>query len=174
MSDIFANMPGSYSIPTQKQDIYTSKTIQPITVKEAISASNVKEQPTDSVQLSSQKEEKKGPIKSIKGFIANIKKFFATSTEYVKGTVKGVTSGVVAGSVVYTAGSILNFAKQKAANSAAKKAGVEAAKVIKKVPNKALAIVVGGLVLAANLWTASLNATEKSSNIDHRWTGHKQ
>ncbi len=173
MSDIFANMPGSYSIPAQKKDISTAKTVQPITVKEAISASNVKEQQADSVQISTQNEEKKGPIKSIKGFIANIKKFFATTGEYLKGTVKGITSGVVAGSVVYTAGSVANFAKQRAANSAAKKAGEEAAKVVKKIPNKALAVVVGAIALGANLWTASLNATEAGSKIDHRWTGHQ-
>ena len=62
----------------------------------------------------------------------------------------------------------------KAANSAAKKAGEETVKVVKKIPNKALAVIVAGIALAANIWTASLNATEKSSNIDHRWTGHKQ
>ena len=173
MSDIFANMPGSYSIPTQTKEVTTAKTAQPITVKDAIHASNVQAQQDDSVEISSQKNEKKGPVKSIKGFIANIKKFFATTGEYLKGTVKGITSGVVAGSVVYTAGSVVNFAKQRAANSAAKKAGEEAAKVVKKIPNKALAVVVGAIALGANLWTASLNATEAGSKIDHRWTGHQ-
>lgn len=176
MPDIFSNMPIPYSTPTQTQVANTTanNTNQPVVVKDAIPSSNVKEQQTDSVQISSKKAEKKGPIKSIKGFIANIKKFFATTTEYAKGTVKGLTSGVVAGSVVYTAGSVINFAKQKAANSAAKKAGEETVKVVKKIPNKALAVIVAGIALAANIWTASLNATEKSSNIDHRWTGHKQ
>lgn len=174
MSDIFSNMPIPYSTPTQAKETTATQTTQPVVVKDAIPSSNVKEQQTDSVQISSKKAEKKGPIKSIKGFIANIKKFFATTTEYAKGTVKGLTSGVVAGSVVYTAGSVINFAKQKAANSAAKKAGEETVKVVKKIPNKALAVIVAGIALAANIWTASLNATEKSSNIDHRWTGHKQ
>ena len=27
--------------------------------------------------------------------------------------------------------------------------------------------------IAANLWNASLNASEKSSNIDHRYSGHQ-
>ncbi len=173
MSDIFANMPSSYTIPTQTKEVTTAKTAQPITVKDAIPASNVQTQKADSVEISSQKNEKKGPIKSIKGFIANIKKFFATTGEYLKGTVKGITSGIVAGSVVYTAGSVVNFAKQRAANSAAKKAGEEAVKVVKKIPNKALAVVVGAIALGANLWTASLNATEAGSKIDHRWTGHQ-
>ena len=79
-----------------------------------------------------------------------------------------------ADSVEISAGSVINFAKQKAANSAAKKAGDETVKVVRKIPNKALAVIVAGIALAANIWTASLNATEKSSNIDHRWTGHKQ
>lgn len=174
MSDIFSNMQIPYSVPTQAKETTTTQTTQPIVVKEAIPSSKVQEQQADSVEISSQNKEKKGPIKSIKGFIANIKKFFATTGEYAKGTAKGITSGVVAGSVVYTAGSVINFAKQKAANSAAKKAGEETAKVVKKIPNKALAVIIGGIALAANIWTASLNATEKSSNIDHRWTGHKQ
>ena len=174
MSDIFTNMQIPYSAPTQAKEAAPVQTTQPITVKDAIPTTKVKEQQTDSVEISSQENKKKGPIKSLKEFIANIKKFFATTGEYAKGTAKGITSGVVAGSVVYTAGSVINFAKQKAANSAAKKAGEETAKVVKKIPNKALAVVVGGIALAANIWTASLNATEKGSNIDHRWTGHNQ
>ena len=117
MSDIFSNMPIPYSTPTQAKETTATQTTQPVVVKEAIPSSKVQEQQADSVEISSQNKEKKGPIKSIKGFIANIKKFFATTTEYAKGTVKGLTSGVVAGSVVYTAGSVINFAKQKAVSS---------------------------------------------------------
>lgn len=172
MSDIFNSMQIPYSTTTQKTE--TPAAAAPtVTVKEAIPASNVQEQQPDTVEISSKKTEKKGPIKSLKGFIANIKKFFATTGEYVKGTVKGIASGAVAGSLVYTAGAAINGVKQGTANRAAKKAGQEVAATVKKIPNKALAVVVGGVALAASLWNASLNATEKNSNIDHRWTGHQ-
>ena len=175
MSDIFSNIQIPYATQTKsKENSTTNPTVQPVMVKNAIASSDVKDTSADSVEISTQNKEKKGPIKSIKGFIANVKKFFASTGEYIKGTAKGITSGVVAGSVVYTTGSIINYAKQKAANSAAKKAGEETAKIAKKIPNKALAFIAGGITLAANIWTASLNATEAGSKIDHRWTGHQQ
>lgn len=172
MSDIFSNMQIPYSTTTQKTET-PEVAPQTVTVKESIPASNVKEQPSDTVELSTTQPKKKGPIKSLKGFIANVKKFFATTGEYVKGTAKGIVSGAVAGSVVYTAGAVINGARQGVANRTARKAGEEVAQVVKKIPNKPLAILVGGIALAASIWNASLNATEKSSNIDHRWTGHQ-
>lgn len=138
-----------------------------VSVKEAIPASAVS---NDSVELSNKKE-KKGLIKSVKGFVAGIKKFFATVGEYAKGTFKGIVTGAVAGSIVYTGGNTLNAIKQGIANRTAKKAGVEAVKIAKKFPSKIAAGIVAVGALAANLWTASLNATQKQSEIDMRWTG---
>ncbi len=168
MSEIFSNMPAVNNLYTQAKNIVDEPSAK-ITVKSAIPASNPienKNDNKDSVEITTQKKEKKGPIKTIKGFIANIKKFFSTTSEYIKGTFKGITSGAVAGSLVYTGGAIVNSYKTKAAQKAGKE-------LTKKIPNKILAGVVAAIALAANIWTASLNATEKQSEIDHRWTGHK-
>lgn len=140
---------------------------QSVSVKEAIPASTVA---SDTVEISNKKE-KKGLIKSVKGFIAGVKKFFAAAGEYTKGTVKGLTSGVVAGSIVYTGGTAFNAIRQTLANRSAQKAGEEVVKVVKKFPSKVAAGIVAVGALAGNLWTASLNATEKQSEIDMRWTG---
>lgn len=163
MSDIFSNMqfpvtaPPTVAAPTSKDQI---------AVKDALAASNVNtSQQPDSVELSTQPK-KQGPIKTIKNGIANIKKAFATTGEYVKGTFKGIKNGAIVGSIIYTGGSILNHVKAKNA--------AKAGEVFKKMPNKALAVIAACAALAGSLWNASLNATERNSDIDHRWTGHKQ
>ncbi len=165
-TNIFTNMPGFNTVaPTQNSS--ASNPSAQIKVKDAIEAANVKSQTnSDNVELSSKEneKEKKGPIKTVKSFIASIKKFFASAGAYINGTFKGITSGAVAGSVIYTLGSIINGIKAKSAA----KTGAD----FKKLPNKAAAIAAAAIALAANIWNASLNATEKQSEIEHRWTGH--
>ena len=168
MTSIFSD----FSTPTIKEAPKApvgvqNNTPQSISVKDAIPASTVA---SDTVELSNKKE-KKGVIKSVKGFIAGIKKFFAAVGEYTKGTVKGIATGAVAGSIVYTGGTAFNAIRQGLADRAANKAGEQAAKIVKKFPSKVAAGVVAVGALAANLWTASLNATQKQSEIDMRWTG---
>ena len=129
----------------------------------------------DTLEVTTQPKEKKGPVKAVKGFIANVKKFFATTGAYIAGTFKGITSGAIAGSVVYTGVSITNHLKQKKftkLEQVAKEKGEEFTKKLRKLPAKPLAILVGAAALGASLWNASLNATEKQSEIEHRWTGH--
>ena len=176
MSDIFKDIPKvSYTSTANTQTTAENKpqveNKTAVQVKDALPASKVQEK-ADTVEIST-KDGKKGPIKGLKGFIANIKKFFATTSAYTKGVFKGLATGAVAGSIVYTAGSAINFFKTHAAQAAAKKAGEELTKV-KKLPNKVLAFAVAGIALVANIWNASLNATEANSQIDHRWTGHKK
>lgn len=154
MTNIFNDMP-PVTMPTRTVVAVPQATT---TVQTAIPAAPATPG-TDTVEISKEKPKKQGPIKKLKNFIANIKKTCATAGEYVKGGTKGITSGVVAGSVIYTAGQI------------AKKFAKEGSKLA-KVPNKAFAIVAGVGLFAANIWTASLNATEKRSDIEHRWTGH--
>lgn len=159
MSEVFSSIKNvPYTSPVNSQPLEPAK----VQVQQAVPATNVAQE--DKVEISNKKPEKKGLIKTVKGGIANIKKFFASTGAYIQGTAKGIGQGAVAGSLVFTGGSIVNAIK-------AKKAGTE---TFKKIPNKALAVVVAGVALAANLWTASLNATERSSEIDHRWTGHKE
>lgn len=164
MSDIFKNI----EIPvinTPAAATSTPATAPKVQVATSPAAPAAPAQP-DTVEISSNKKTKKGPIKAVKGFIAGVKKFFASAGAYIKGGAKGVATGAVAGSVVYTAGSIVNHVRGKAAE----KAGT----VIKKVPNKALAGVVAAAALGINLWTASLNATQKQSEIDMRYKGLNQ
>ena len=126
-----------------------------VQVKDAVASSSVST--GDKVDLSSKSKEKKGPVRAVKDFIASFKKFFSTTGEYVKGTAKGLVTGAALGSVVYTAGSIVNKVKNKSGKAHIILAGVAAA---------------GSL--AVNLWNASLNASEKASNIEHRYTGHNK
>ncbi len=169
MSEIFNNIESQYAVsqPTAvKQAASAPAEAKQILVNDSISAASpATEEKSDTVELSTNKETKKGPVKSLKGFIANIKKFFASASEYTKGTVKGIASGAVAGSLIYTAGNIINYFKSVSAN----KAGT----AVKKLPNKVLAVTAAVIAVAGNIWNASLNATERSSDIDHRWTGHQ-
>lgn len=165
---VFNSMPQagiSYTKP--KTEIPVPQTAAPsATVKSVLPSSPVtKANAADVADLSTAKTAKKGPIKSVKGFISNIKKFFATASEYAKGTFKGIKNGVVAGSVVYTMGAIYNSVKSKAAA----KAQVE----FKNIHNKFLAGAAAAIALGASIWNASLNATQAKSDIDHRWTGHQ-
>lgn len=130
---------------------------------------------SDVVEISNQPVEKKGPVKAVKGFIANVKKFFATTGAYIGGTFKGITSGAVAGSVVFTGATLINHLKQKKftkLEEIAKKEGKEFTKKLRKLPAKSLAVVAGAGAVALGLWNASLDATQKNSEIEHRWTGH--
>lgn len=149
MTSIFNNMQVPYTAPAS---VAAPETVK---VKDAVAASNVAQE--DKVELSTQAKEKKGPIKSVKEFIGNVKKFFSTTGEYVKGTAKGIVTGAALGSVIYTVGDIANKVRKKSGKAHVVLAGVAAAGSI-----------------AANLWNSSLNASEKASNIDHRYTGHKQ
>lgn len=168
-------MPTASAQYVQAQKTQPAET-KPVQVKDVIPATETKATTpvTDSVEITTQPKEKKGIIKSVKTFIANIKKAFATVSEYSKGMAKGAATGAVAGSLVYTLGAIMNGVKTKAAQKAAQKAGEEfVLKNVKRIPNKLLAGIVAVGAIAVNLWNASLNATEKKSEIEHRWTGHQ-
>ncbi len=190
MSEIFSTMPGVKYPQTQSAQAQEAKNTQKtseltaaksqITVKDALPASKVNNGPeTDVLQSSSENgsDKKGGPVKSVKGFIANVKKFFISTGEYTKGAFKGIGAGAVAGSIVYTGGSILNHFKSKGYQKAAKaaeEAGTEFTKKFRKFPNKALAVIAAGAAVAINIWNASLNATEKQSGVDHRYIGHNK
>ncbi len=153
MTSVFSDM--TVNIPNSAVTAQTA--VSPsVKVGAAIPPSAAAETKSDTVELStSEKNTKKGPIKTVKTVIANVKKFAATTGEYTKGVIKGIGTGAVAGSLIYTGGEIIKHVKPAA-----------------KVPNTALAIVAAAGALAVNLWNASLNATEKNSGIDHRWIGH--
>ena len=175
---VFDNMkiqPGVTSQPATTATTAANNTDSIPVATQSVTTSNPATQSADTVEISTQTKEKKGPVKAVKGFIANVKKFFVTTGAYIGGTFKGITSGAVAGSVVFTGATITNALKQKKFNKLAEAAAAKSeqfTKKLHKLPAKSLAIVAGVLALGANLWTASLNATEKQSEIDHRWTGH--
>lgn len=116
-------------------------------------------------------KKKKSLIRKFKDGYASFKKGLITAGEYTKGTVKGLFyGGVVAGGVV---GVDAIMGASKIIKSA--KAGELADKAVKvlSTKGKVLAGVVGLAVLGYNLFQASLNASEKKADIDHRWgSGH--
>lgn len=148
MTNIFNNMQVPYTAPAKVASPETVK------VQDAVAASTVSG--SDKVELSSQPKQRKGPIRAVKDFIGGVKKFFSTTGEYVKGTVKGLVTGAALGSVIYTVGDIANKVKKKSGKG-----------------HMVLAGIAGVASVAASLWNASLNATEKASNIDHRYSGHQ-
>ncbi len=170
MTEIFNSMPPVYA-PERPIASAPAMPTPGIQVKESIAANNVY---GDTTQFTASKAEKRGPIKSLKRGIANIKKAFATIGEYTKGIFKSIKGAVIAGSVVFTAGSINNAIKTKAAHNALQ-AGQELPKKIKgTVPAKFLAGVAAAIAVAANLWTASLNAQDARSDIHDRYIGTNQ
>ena len=158
-----SNIFNDISQSTKAAQSYTSAptTVKVSDVMPSIPAASTMD--TDKVDLTSAQKpkEKRGPIKAIKGFIANVKKSVATFNEYTKGVFKGLKNGAILGSLIYTAGAIINHFRTKAIEGA------------KKLPNRALAVVGAIAAVAANIWIASLNASDKRSDIDHRWTGHE-
>ena len=161
MTEVFDNMP-TVGVQTFPQgDVQRNAYPQGVVPAAAVSTAPK----ADTLEISQVKPKKQGPIKKLKGAIANFKKFFATTGEYIKGTVRGVAVGGSIGAITYTVGDLINKHREKIAA----KTGVEQ---FKKIPNKVLAglLLVGSL--AVNLWKSSLNASEKRSEIEHRWTGH--
>ena len=159
MTEVFNEIRTQLNNP-QMQAAMQQNTVQPlaqapITVREALAAPQM--QSADTVQIAgAQKVKKEGPIKSLKRGVANIKKFFATVGEFVKGIGKGIISGAVAGAVVY------------AVTDVAHKLGKNAAK---KSRSPIYAIATAVIALGANLWKASLNATDRRSDIHDRYIG---
>ena len=128
---------------------------------------------SDTVVLSekSEKKEKKQPFRN---FIAGVAKFFATTTEMVKGTVKGTAYGLTTGAAVL-AGSWLFGALP----SGFRKGG--SLKEVCKHPLKSIGTkskVVAGLATLAvgayHIIAAKLRANQKTANVDHQLkTGHR-
>lgn len=116
-------------------------------------------------------KKKKGFIRKFKDGVSSIKKFFVGVGEYAKGTVKGLFFGGIA------AGSVIGVDAIRGASKIIKgaKAGELADKAVKvlSTKGKVAAGAVGLAVLGYNLFKASLNASEKKANVDHRWgSGH--
>ncbi|MBQ9245529.1 hypothetical protein IJ182_04600 [bacterium] len=171
MSDVF----NSISVPFQSTTntlgtpiaVQNTQVVeqQPITVKEAIAASSVQQPKQDTFQ-SVKPRKKEGPIKKLKRAIANFKKGCATVAEYAKGIARGVVLGAVGFCATFGGGEAINAIKTFAAKHS--KSDV-VPKLIKH--HKGVGIVVGAAILAANIWKASLKATDARSDIHDRYIG---
>lgn len=132
-------------------------------------------QKADAVELSTQQEEKKIKKHPFRNFIANVAKFFATTTEMVSGTFKGVGYGAATG------GSILGVSWLFGALPKGFRKGGSLKEVCKN-PIKSISTkskVIAGIaavgVLAAHIVVAKLNANQKTANIDHQLkVGHRE
>ncbi|MDD3237039.1 MAG: hypothetical protein PHV37_02965 [Candidatus Gastranaerophilales bacterium] len=109
--------------------------------------------PVDKIDLQTTPK-KKGFVQKIKDFIGSCKKIGVNINEYTKSTFKGIGQGFFVGSGAFTIATIARLAKKKEIGNMPKVVGVMA----------------GVTTLAANLWTASLNANERKAGVDHRWT----
>ncbi len=121
----------------------------------------------DSVEITKTEEKpKKGIIGKFKDFIRTIKKFNATIGGYTKATFVGAKDAVLAGSALFTIGSVINHFKTKAAT----KAGEEALKKLRKLPSKTLGIIGAIAAVGISFWKASLEVNKDRAEIDHSWT----
>ncbi len=176
-SNVFNNLPNyvSYnSIPAKEAAYSVKEAIPAVAAFPSKGNSNIgPEYDVVNLKQKTKTKTKKGPVKTIKCAIASIKKFFSTIGEYSKGLFKGIKNGAVSGSILYTGAKIFNYIQDKGAKKAAETAG-EVAKQVKHLPAPALALGAAVVSIGAALWNASLNATERKSDIDHRWTGHNK
>ena len=149
MAEIFNNMNISNKPITPN---VTSQQVG-IPVQTALPAAKVQ---GDQVELS-QPKEKQSIFKKISNGIANIKKSFVSFGEHTKGVFNGIGKGAVVGSLIYTGGALINhFNKGQ-----------------KKIHNVVLATIGAAATLGLNVWNGHLNANEKMTDIEHRWTGHQ-
>ena len=145
-----SNIFNDISQTTQSAQSYSSAptTVKVTDVMPSIPAAGTMD--TDKVDLTSAKKTKE-------------KKGVATFNEYSKGFFKGIKNGAIFASLIYTGGSVINkiAAITKKKNPA--------------ISNKAIVITAAVSAIASlgvSLWKSSLNASEKRSDIEHRWTGH--
>lgn len=118
-------------------------------------------------------KEKKSFIRGFKDCVASIKKFFVGVGEYTKGTVKGIVYGGIGAAAVLGADAIMGASKIIKTAKAGETLN-KAAKVL-SLKGKVAAGAVGLAVLGYQLFKASLNATEKKADVDHRWgSGHNK
>lgn len=116
-------------------------------------------------------KKKKSLIRKFKDGYASFKKGLITAGEYAKSTVKGVFFGGIAAGGVLGADAIMGATKI-IKNAKAGEAIDKAVKVL-STKGKVLAGIAGVAVLGYNLFQASLNASEKKAEVDHRWgTSH--
>lgn len=149
MPEVFSNM--NISNKLVKPNVNNQQAGIP--VQNVLPATNVSQ---DQVQLT-QPKEKMSVFKRISKGIANIKKGFVSFGEHTKGVFSGLGKGAVVGSLIYTGGAIINQLK----------------KGPKKIHNVVLASLGAAATVGLNVWKGHLNANEKMSDIDHRWTGHQ-
>lgn len=138
-------------------------------------------------QQQSNPTQKDGFVQKIKNFIAAAKKLGIIISEYAKGIVLGVIKGGIVG--LLTAGSFraINWAKPYILESRIWQDKLVKMKLISllKFPLKpvlnhpkiqtAVAVLAGLSVLAVELFKTSLNVSEITAEVDHRWNvGHRK
>ncbi len=120
-----------------------------------------------------------GPIQGTKNFIAGIKKAWINVAEYTKGTVIGVLGGSILGGLTY---GVLHGIK--AVKSLLKKNKDQIVYDIDGILTKrakrfkllaeTVSIAVGLATLGYSLFKSSLNVSERTADVDHRYnTGHR-
>jgi|GEM_PF-6821621 len=108
-----------------------------------------------------QQSKRTGPIQGVKNFIAGFKKAWINVSEYTKGTVLGAAEGTVLGALTYGGIRAVKYVRGAASTRP---------KLLGKI-GVGLAAVAG---LGHSLFKASLNVSERTANVDHRFnTGHR-
>ncbi|MEI7474921.1 MAG: hypothetical protein WCK67_09105 [bacterium] len=150
----------------------------------------------DSAELSNKKAEKKekkggfNPIQGFKNFMSGCKKLWIGTCEYTKATVIGGAKGAVLGGIVGGIAHVMAVTLQKTEESGLKKFANNknltngfqkfGQGVLNHLPKSTkgqvwLGVLVGSLPLIGQLYEASLNVSEKTAQVDHRYnTGHRK
>lgn len=183
--------PASVSLNT---NLGFSATADKVEKKENTAIAAVKfEDVQDKAELSTtpQKKAKKGgfnPIQGFKNFMSGCKKLWIGVCEYTNATVVGGIKGVITGGIAFAGLAGLQAAKNNipkvtefASNAELKNVAAKAGKfVLNHVPQERkgkaiLAAIAGAIPFSVQIFNASLNVSEKTAQVDHRFnTGHRK
>lgn len=124
----------------------------------------------DAVEISSKLPQKKH---SFKDYIANTAKFFVTTSEMVKGTVKGLLYGLAAGGSILGASWLFGALPNGIRKGALQNVFKSPLKSL-STKSKAIAAVAALGISTCHIIAAKLKANQKTANVDHQLkTGHR-
>ena len=181
--DVRHNQISLNKIPAFRSEVTTNAT-PPVYVKDL-----TQQEETDKLEKT-EKQEKTGFIQKFKNGVASVRKFFISTNTYVGAAFSGALKGGLIGMLIYAffamsqkADKAIDTAKT-AISKATDSSFIETlddqlAKVAKGAKpgfaKKAASIAAGLAVFGFSLYRASLNVSDKKSDVDHRYTtGHNK
>lgn len=174
MTEIFTQMETKFSQPVSVTKAKEAVPTAEVPVSSVVPAQDINAQKNDEF-VSQEKETKKpkGPFGSFRSIISNIKKSLVSISEYTKGVFSGIKDGAIFGSIAFTGVSLKHAFDQHTIRKAAEKAGELVPPATKSKLAIPVALAVAAIAMVKNIWSASLDANKKKSDIHHKYIGHE-